>query len=291
MANNILITIFTPTFGRGHLLGNLYRSIINQDNIIDIEWVIVDDGSTDNTKEIVNDIISCAEIPVRYFYQENQGKHIAINNGVKNARGKFFFIVDSDDILAKGSLEKARKWLSTITEDFAGVGGLKIKPNGEMIGSSFAGRYLDCTSLERRKNHIFGDKAEIFRTSLLKKYKFPVIKGENFFTEAYVWNKIAGAGYKIRWVNDPFAVCEYREDGLTKNMATIQNKNYKGYLMYFDDLIKYEKNHILKLKYRVAYYSVAKPHLSDEKIMKGLKIGRSSMALIKIIALLRGVIR
>lgn len=289
MKNDIYITIFTPTFNRGKLLRTLYESIVRQEGSDNVEWVIVDDGSTDNTEQEVQKFILENKIVIKYFYQRNQGKHIAINNGVKLAAGKYFFIVDSDDELVDGALAVAGKWLNTITDDFAGIGGMKIRQDGSIIGTSFEGRYVDCTSLERRKYHITGDKAEIFNTRLLLKYKFPKIDGENFITEAYIWNKIANDGYKIRWVNEPFVICDYREDGLTKNRILLQQKNYKGTLLYLGDLIKFENNFVRKIAHRASYYRIARGHLSDKEIINSLNINVVLLMFLKLIIIIRKV--
>lgn len=102
----MLITIFTPTYNRAELLPRLHKSLQEQTNK-NFEWIVVDDGSTDNTKEVIENIILQQEndFPIRYFYKENGGKHTAINRGVREANGDLFFIVDSDDILTFNSVE------------------------------------------------------------------------------------------------------------------------------------------------------------------------------------------
>lgn len=100
-----MLTIFTPTYNRAHLLPNLYQSLLNQKRV-DFEWLIVDDGSTDGTEELVNQWIEEAVLTIRYFRKENSGKHTAINKGVQLAKGELFLIVDSDDVLAENALKK-----------------------------------------------------------------------------------------------------------------------------------------------------------------------------------------
>ena len=124
---------------------------------------------------------------------------MAINVGLKKATGEVFIIVDSDDYLFKNSLQIINKYFKKINNtEFIGIGGLRVNPNGNIIGKTFKGKeYIDATALERRKYGILGDKAEAFFTDILKKYPFPVIEGEKFISEAYIWNKIATGIIKV----------------------------------------------------------------------------------------------
>lgn len=286
-----LISIITSTYNRSRSLHFLYESLVKCENTDDIEWIIIDDGSTDDTKDVVNGFIIEKKIPIKYYYQENQGKHVAINESLKHVVGDYCFIIDSDDRMADGALESAKKWLNGMPKDFAGIGGQRIKPNGDLIGATFKGDYLDCSTLERKKNNILGDKAEIFRTSLLKQYKFPVIQGENFIPEAIVWNRIANDGYKIRWINEPFIICEYREDGLTKNRVKILEQNYNGYLLYLKELIQYERDVLERKKHMLSYYEIAKKHFSDKYIMKELGIGKMTLSSLKPLTILKRIMK
>jgi glycosyltransferase involved in cell wall biosynthesis len=121
----MLITVFTPTYNRAKLLKRLYDSLCVQ-TFTDIEWLIIDDGSVDNTEKIVNGFIAENKIGIRYIKQRNGGKHRAINHGVREAKGELFFIVDSDDWLPEDSLETINKYYQGIKDDksFAGISGL-----------------------------------------------------------------------------------------------------------------------------------------------------------------------
>ena len=155
-------------------------------------------------------------------------------------RGKMFFIVDSDDFLPEKSIERIIYWESTINDmtGFAGVAGCKFYSNGNPVGSSFDGEYIDATSLERRRLNIKGDKAEVFYTDLIKKYPFPHFEGEKFVPEALIYNRIANDGYKFRWVNENFYICEYLPDGYTKNVDKNLISNWQGYSLYVKELMK-----------------------------------------------------
>ena len=198
----IKYTIFTATYNRALLLSKLYNSLLNQ-TYKNFEWIIVDDGSTDGTKNTINKFIKDKKINIKYYFQENAGKHRAINKGIDLAVGKYFFIVDSDDYLPNDSLEIYEKYILKIDDDeYAGLVGLKAYNLNKIIGKTFNGKELDILNYERKKYGIFGDKAEIYKTEILKKFKFPEYKNEKFLNEAIVWNEIALNGYKLKFINE-----------------------------------------------------------------------------------------
>ena len=209
------ITVFTPTYNRAYLLPRLYESLKKQ-TFNDFEWLIVDDGSTDGTCDLVDGWIEEKLIDIRYYYQKNGGKHRAINKGALLAKGEWFFIVDSDDYLPDNSLEIAYKWIETIKDDqlFAGVCGVK-KDITEKIRCGFNFEFLDISPLYDSDIRRV-DKAEIFRTSILKEFPFPDIPSEKFCAEELVRNRI-GLYYKLRYFNIIIYYYKYLDDGLSKN--------------------------------------------------------------------------
>ena len=206
------VTVFTPTYNRANTLMRLYDSLLKQSDTR-FEWVIVDDGSTDNTESLIKKITEKKnKFEIVYFKKENGGKHTAINKGLDLARGKMFIIVDSDDYITEDAIEKIIKYekqISKSSDNFAGIWFCKGYSKNNIIGTTFKGEYVDATSLQRKKYNINGDKAEVFYTEILKKNKFPVIEGERFVPEALVWNRIAKQGYKIRWFQDIIYIAEY----------------------------------------------------------------------------------
>lgn len=242
MARNIRLTIFTPTYNRGYIINQLYESLTQQ-SVKDFEWIIIDDGSTDDTQDIIkNIVVSNDSFNIIYKKQQNQGKHVAINNGVKIANGELFFIVDSDDILTENAVERILYWRRDLPEGYSGLGLLRADITSKKIfGKTFHGEIRDATSLDRNKYNIIGDKAEIYFTNILKKYPFPVFEGENFLTEAVVWNRIANAGFKMRWINEIIYLGEYLSDGLTSSIDKRLINNFDGYTLYVKELISYPK--------------------------------------------------
>ena len=252
----IKITIFTPTYNRKNTLECLYDSLKNQ-TCYDFEWLIMDDGSTDNTEEYLKSVLNEKKnFDVRYIKTINGGKHRAINRGVQEANGEYFFIVDSDDYLLEDAIENIKLWIKDIEKNekkFVGVSGLKGYGKNEIVGRTFNKEYLDCTDLERVKFNIYGDKSEVYKTEILKQYKFPEFDNEKFITEAIVWNRIAKDGYYIRHFNKITYICQYREDGLTKKSDELFCDNFKGYTLYVNEILKYSKIKRVKVKAIMAY--------------------------------------
>ncbi len=240
------ITVFTPAYNRGYIIENLYRSLQRQ-TFHDFEWIVIDDGSTDNTEELFEKWTKEDNFfPIIYKKIQNGGKHRAINKGVKLANGELFFIVDSDDFLTDNSLEINDKIEKSIDEkeksDFCGICGCRGFSEKEIIGSTYeSSGFLDITALERIKYNIRGDKAEVFYTEVLKRYPFPEFDGEKFITECVVWDKMAADGYKLRFFNKITYICEYREDGLTAAGNTIFENSPKGWGLFLSQSVKYNK--------------------------------------------------
>ena len=255
-----MITVFTATYNRVKYLNILYESLLKQ-KYKDFEWLIVDDGSTDETKKLIEKYIAEAKINIRYFYQENKGKYKCINKGIELANGELFFIVDSDDFISNNALEKIMLWVQQLKKeenlkDFIGVAGLKANYKHKIVGTTHEFDYLDATTLEYRyKYKIKGDKAEVFFLNELKKYKFPIIdESEKFQTEAIIFNKMSQDGKKFRWYNDEIYYCEYLEDGLTMNSHKRRIENWNGYIYYYNQIINCDIPYIEKIREISNYY-------------------------------------
>lgn len=253
------ISVFTPAFNRGYIIESLYMSLLKQ-TFQDFEWIVINDGSTDDTDIIMNRILKAKNpFPIVYIKKNNGGKHRAINDGAKVARGKLFFTVDSDDYLTEDALFKINEWENTIREHnyFAGVAGLRSDFDGNLIGQypleEKYNKYIDSSNLDRKKNCLKGDKAEAYYTDLLLKYPFPEYKNENFLTEAIVWNKIASDGYNIRWFNEVIYKCEYLVDGLTHNLGSFLKTSPNGWRHYYNQQSKIDKHFIHRAYYATKY--------------------------------------
>lgn len=276
------VTVFTPTYNRGYIIYNLYESLKRQ-TYNNFEWIVIDDGSTDNTEELFNKwMIEKNQFEIRYYKVNNGGKHRAINRGIDLAKGELFFIVDSDDYLIDSALEDIinmeRSIPSCIKKEFCGVSGNRGKNKYEIIGETFEGDYIDATALERPKYKIFGDKSEVFYTKILKNYKFKEFDNENFMTECTVWNHMAYDGYKIRFFNKIIYICDYLDDGLTKSGKMLYRNNPKGTAYAITQQIKYENLNIheRRLKYK-AYYNLLKDKITINEMAENLQISKFNL--------------
>lgn len=263
-----MITVFTPTYNRAHTLPKLYESLERQE-CKDLEWLIVDDGSTDNTEEIIAEFKSSASFPMRYFKKENGGKHRAINYGVTLAQGDMFFIVDSDDWLTPDALSLIQKYSAQTENDaeIAGVCGLRKYPDGRINGLNEEFDVIDATTSEISK-YLTCDKAEVFKTDILRQYPFPEFEGEKFISEGVVWRRISEK-FKLRYFFMPIYVCDYLEDGLTKNIVKMHRQSPLGSLLLYKERYNSTRSMNKKFKSLLNYYRYAP---NAESIPKDLRL-------------------
>ena len=236
------LTIFTPTFNRKHTLPRLYESLCMQD-CLDFIWLIVDDGSNDDTKELVSQWINNGKIDICYYKQQNGGKMRAHNRGVKECQTELFMCLDSDDMLNSSTVitDNLRFWNNhsvSTRSDISGMVSYRKMTNGPF--SPFPD--IEFTTLSELHNAGFkGETTLVFKTKVLKEYLFPEIEGEKFITEAYIYDQL-DIHYKMLVFPYFSQICEYQKDGYTNNYLQVLLNNPKGYQMYFNQLIKLKKN-------------------------------------------------
>ena len=274
----VQITIFTPTYNRGYILENLYHSLKVQ-TCNNFEWLVIDDASEDDTQQKVDKWVQDEkDFPIRYIRKQvGGGKHRAINDAVKLAKGKLFFIVDSDDTLTADAVEKILLWEKQIQgkAGFAGVSGNKGKNKYEIVGRTFSGEYIDAPFTQRNALNILGDKAEAYYTDVLTQYPFPEFEGERFITERVVWDRIGADGYKIRWYNEVIYLCEYLPDGLTQNGDEVFKKNPKGAAYNLKQMMRiYHYSFLQRLRSVNGYIDFYLPVISCSQICEYLGISR-----------------
>lgn len=223
-----IITVLTPTYNRGHLLYRCYESLIAQTEKKFL-WLIVDDGSIDNTRELVEHWINKDSINIKYVYKKNGGKHTALNIGFKMIETELTFIVDSDDILSKDAIEIIQNdWYKLKKESLAGISYLRGYNFNKIIGDKFPNDYKEYNAIDIQFRYkIKGDKAEVWRTDILKQYKFPEYPDEKFQGENYIWWQIALL-YNLIYINKIIYVTEYHEGGLTRSGRKLRIKSACG---------------------------------------------------------------
>lgn len=211
------ITVFTPSYNRGHLLPRLYESLLKQSeqNFI---WMIIDDGSTDNTKEVVDAFIKENKIEIRYFYKENGGLHTGYNTAIEHLDTELSVCIDSDDWIPDDAIERIfAVWNKNKADDIAGLIGLDYTTEGEIIGNHLPdGKKINPIDLLASKSNR-GDKKYVVRTDLYKQVApMPVFKGEKNFNPHYMILKLS-AKYRFLAVDAPLCIVDYQADGMTAN--------------------------------------------------------------------------
>jgi glycosyltransferase involved in cell wall biosynthesis len=229
-------TVFTPAFNRAHTLARVYDSLKAQ-TYRDFEWIVIDDGSTDNTAELIHEWQCEADFPIIYQYQANGGKHVAFNRGVQMASGELFLAIDSDDGFLPDALETMLYWWEAIPDDardeFTGIVTLCQYEDGSICGQPFPASPLDSNALDLRfKFKIRGETWGFHRTSVLKEFPFPEDAAVRFVPENIVWDAIARK-FKVRCINEPLRVF-YQDAGNQVTKASPRKKALvKDYFLQF----------------------------------------------------------
>lgn len=250
-----LVTVFTPTYNRAYVLPDLYKSLCHQFNK-NFEWVVVDDGSNDDTEALFKEWIKDSGISIRYVKVPNGGKHRAVNIGARIAEGELFYVVDSDDQLPEDAIsiiiseyEKVRN-----RKDLCGICGLKAYFTGEKVGGEQDFGEIECNSLDfRYKYKIKGDMAEVFRTSVIREFPFPEIECERFCPEAVVWQRMASK-YKFHYFYRKIYLCEYLPDGLTAKITKIRMQCPVASTICYSELTQAKVPFLQKIRASINYW-------------------------------------
>ncbi len=234
-------TVLTPTYNRAHTLQRVYDSLCDQ-SFQDFEWVIVDDGSTDNTSELIAEWAQAASFPIHYVWQANQHKKTAFNRGVREAQGELIVALDSDDSLDTNALDAmARAWDEIPVDQrsrYIAITGLCATPDGHIVGDMFPRDLIDATSLDMAfKYHVRGEKFGCMRTDVLRKFPFPE-DVEGFVPESLVWRAMARAGYLTRFVNQVFRVYYDSADSLSSQGKATQQHALGLWLLAQDTVVE-----------------------------------------------------
>lgn len=222
------LTIFTPVYNRKELLIKLYRSLREQ-TCKQFVWSIVDDGSTDNLKELVDSFAKESDFSIKYFYQENGGKHSAHNKGVELCETDLFICVDSDDTLTKNAVERILEVAQVSkNQKLLGFFFRKADTNGNISGGAFTlkNSIIGLRDLYH-KTDFKGELAIVLYTNLIKDFKFPIFENEKFVSELVLYNRLNSIA-KMLWVNEVIYIFEYQESGYTKNSVKLIAKNPYG---------------------------------------------------------------
>ncbi|MGD6815513.1 glycosyltransferase family 2 protein [Metabacillus sp. 84] len=250
------LTVFTPTYNRAYCLGQCYESLKRQSNK-DFDWLIIDDGSTDRTKELVDSWIEENVITIRYIWQKNQGMHGAHNTAYENIDTELNVCIDSDDYLAKDAVDKIVSfWKNKGSQKYAGIIGLDASPSGEIIGTSIPEHITETALTDLYVLHkVRGDKKLVYRTDLIKSVPpYPLFKGEKYcpLNIKYI---LIEQEYPLLVLNEVLCHVEYREDGSSLNMLKQYKNNPNGFLHYRKVAMKYAPSFPKRLRESMHYVS------------------------------------
>lgn len=228
-----LVTVITPTFNRAVTLSRCWQSLKKQSNK-NFQWLIIDDGSTDETLDLVNGLKKeTKDFQIDYYWKINGGKHTALNFSHQYIKGDFVLILDSDDCLTVDAIDTIlNEWKQNRNNsNIAGVtfmsGMKKDVPLAKMSQNRVLSNHIDF----RINKKIVGDCCETLRTNVFKSYLFPEIKGEFFLGEGMLWTSVA-LKYETLYINKViYIVPEYRPDGLTQAGRKMRLKNLQGALL------------------------------------------------------------
>jgi len=287
------LTIFTPTYNRAHTLQRLYDSLRIQKDIR-FEWLIIDDGSTDDTESLIRSFQSEDNpFSIRYYKQEHGGKPRAQNWAVDLAEGEYFITCDSNKYLSENAVESIFRMFKSITEtpNMCGIGGYRANFSGELVGEAMklgeAG-FADCTIFEQDQYRISGDKAHAFYTEVIRKYKSPEYPGETFVSEGVWLLPMAMDGYKTRWFSEILIHGEYAPDGLTLQSANGyigHYNNFMGYLHYLRLEIQARGTRPVLFMIHEALDIAREKRISDEKLASLLGCSNEQLRKIKYVRL------
>jgi glycosyltransferase involved in cell wall biosynthesis len=235
----VLFTVSTPAYNRAHLLPRVYKSLSAQ-TLKDFEWVIIDDGSTDNTAEVVRPWLEQSNgFSIRYIRKKNGGKHTVLNRAVREARGRFFVVVDSDDWLVPEALETLNDEWNRIAnqEALTGVCGLFCYDNGRTVGTRFSQDRLVSNAIDLRfRLGVKGDKIGFTRMEIMRRFPFPEEFGRAYVPESLVWNRMSQE-LDTLFVNRVIGMKEYQPDGITSRSALNSYRNPGAYFCLAAELL------------------------------------------------------
>lgn len=256
-----LLTVFTPTYNRAYCLDQCYQSLVRQTSK-DFIWLIIDDGSTDHTEQLVWKWMEEKKIEIRYRRQENQGMHGAHNTAYELIDTELNVCIDSDDYMPDDAVEKITAfWRKHGSKGVSGIIGLDADANNRIIGTKLPGHLRSSTLFDLYYKHgVTGDKKLVYRSELTRMYPYPIFPNEKYVGLAYKYYML-DKQYKLLLLNEVLCHVEYLPDGSSLNMFNQYRKNPRGFAFYRKELMKLPFAG-LSFKYRQAIHYVSSSFLS-----------------------------
>src|SRR5690625_1591252 len=250
------LTIFTPTYNRAYCLHHCYESLKRQTTKQFI-WLIIDDGSTDGTEELVKSWIEENIIQIEYKWQENQGMHGAHNTAYEHMKTELNVCIDSDDYMPNDAVEKILSfWKEYGSDRVSGIVGLNSYTNNKIIGTTLPVNFKKATLFDLyNKYKVTGDKKLVYRTELTKKFKYPLFPNEKYVGLDYKYYQL-DKHYNMLLMNKVLCKVEYLPDGSSRNMMMQYYNNPHGFSFYRKELMKLPfANVLFKFRQSIHYVS------------------------------------
>jgi len=237
------LTIFVPSYNRASYLQRMYESLMKQTNQ-DFVWLIVDDGSTDNTQEVIETLKKGTHrFKIEYFYQANQGKPFAFNKGVEETTTPYFYAIDSDDWLTDTAVTDIISTIEALEQQREAVAYVfqYLDINHQLItkrpfpSSPWYGNYDTMMFTEK----VVGDAGFVFKTEVLRQFPFPKYLDETFVPEAFLYNRLNHFSGVFAYINIPIAYHEYLPEGFTHNMRPLFKNNPMGHYVYAAEYLNF----------------------------------------------------
>lgn len=249
------LTYFTPTYNRAKDLPKLYESLCEQTNKNFI-WLIIDDGSKDNTKEVVESWQKENKIEIDYVCKENGGKNTAIDLSNQICKTEYINCIDSDDFVSKDSTEVLYKYFDEVSNDetLCGIVGRKVNMTNKTKREPVKKEKLFFYELGRKYNDM-NETNLVFKTDIIKGYHFPRFENERFVTESVFYNQFL-YNYKMLAIPETLYLFEYQEDGYTMQGLDLFFKNPEGYLYALKQNTFIACKYKMSLKRRLGYAHV-----------------------------------
>jgi glycosyltransferase involved in cell wall biosynthesis len=259
------ITVITPTYNRAYILHKCYESLVNQ-TCSDFLWMVVDDGSTDNTEGLVKKWILDNKLEIIYYKKSNGGKASALNFAFEKIDTDYWVCLDSDDTFSSNAIEIAINELEKIRDDcrYCGLLALRNSPSGDILGGKrIPAGVSEATLMEIiDKYKICSEFIQFYKTKITSEYRFPIIPGEKFISPEYLSAEL-NRKYKFKVSQEIYCYCEYLLDGLTKNKINVIKKNPKGYTLRVLQAFELSESFIMRSKQCLNY--IAGCMLSNDK--------------------------
>lgn len=265
------LTIITTTYNRAYCIGQVYESLKRQDSD-DFCWLVIDDGSTDNTREVIEGFKAESLVEIEYIYQDNKGMTGARNTAYNACKTELNTIIDSDDWLADGAVRKIINfWNANKRDDIAGIMALDVNPRGDVIGTAFPDGLQETTVMEVfGKYKVKGDKKIVYRSDISRLYPYPEIPGENFFPPSYKFFQI-DLTHKMLVLNEGICVVDYNDDSMSFDKIAQYRRCPKGFAMYYNLCMKVYNSPKQIIKNCLMYVAMKKLSKADNIVSESTR--------------------